>query len=491
MQRRQFLKTTGLAASLAITGSAFAETKSVVPAKAAKKRPPNIILILADDLGYGDLSCYGSKVIKTPRLDQMAKDGVRMTRFYAVASICTPSRAGLLTGSYPQRCGLYMGISPNRAEHRHLGLHPEETTIAESLKAAGYATLCVGKWHLGSDDVFHPMNHGFDEYFGMPCNFHHSPVLMRGRKVVAKKADLSKLTANYTKAAVEFITRKKDVPFFIYLPHTFPHLPLVASAKFKGKSKAGVYGDVIEEIDWSCGTILDTLKTLGLDENTIVIFTSDNGPTPKAAKAYQSAGKFKGSKYTSFEGGHREPCIIRWPGEIPAGQTCAELASTMDFLPTLLARAGAKLPANEIDGKDIFPLIDGTPRAKSPHEVLYYYNCDNLQAVLWQQWKLHLPRTIEACPFWQKNKGWTELKTPKLFNLATDAGETKDVAAENPAVVKAMLALAETGREKFGDYGKRGSAQRKTGDSRILTPGAQPKQTPPAHKPKPKRKRKK
>jgi len=460
MNRRVFLRRIGVAAAAAgMSGRAVLGAEDKTP-------KPNMIIILADDLGYGDLGCYGSKVIRTPRLDTMAAEGVRLTSFYAMASICTPSRAALLTGCYPQRCGLYMGISPRRKQHRHLGLDPDETTIAEVLKTKGYSTLCVGKWHLGGDPVFHPMNQGFDEYYGMPFNFHHSPVFMDGRTVIRKKTDLSKLTGLYTRKVIEFIKRKKGTPFFIYLPHTYPHLPLVPNPRFKGKSKAGAYGDVIEEIDWSTGQILDTLRSLGLDKSTIVIFTSDNGPAPQFARQYHSAGKLTGSKYTSWEGGHREPCIVRWPGTIRPGRTCAELACTMDLLPTLAGWAGARLPEWEIDGKDIRPLLTGLPDATSPHEALFYYNGDNLQAVLWKQWKLHLPRTKEMVPWWQKNKGITDLKAPRLFDLSTDIAESRDVASMNPDVVARMLRLADKARQTFGDHGRRGIKQRPTGDSR-------------------------
>ena len=460
MDRRTFLSAAGSVLACGATASL---------SRGASAGPkPNIILIFADDLGYGDLGCYGSKRIRTPRLDKMAGEGIRFTNFYAMASICTPSRAALLTGSYPQRCGLYMGISPKREEHKHLGLHPGETTIAEMLKREGYSTLCVGKWHVGGDDVFHPMNHGFDEYYGMPFNFHHSPVWMEGRKITEKKTDLRQLTKRYTGKVIDFITRKKDSPFFVYLPHTYPHTPIVPNPRFKGKSKAGAYGDVIEEIDWSTGEILDTLASLGLDKNTIVLFTSDNGPTPTAAKKYQSAGPLTGSKYTSWEGGQREPCIVRWPGRIPPGRTCGELACTMDWLPTLAKAAGAQLPEREIDGKSIWPLLEGVSDAKSPHEALFYYNCDHLQAVLWKQWKLHLPRTKDMVPWWQRNKGLTELKAPMLIDLSADVAEATDVAAKNPDVVKHMLELAEKARQDFGDHARRGSKQRATGDSRQL-----------------------
>lgn len=429
---------------------------------------PNMILIYVDDMGYGDLGCYGSKFIRTPRIDKMASEGVRFTNCYSAANICTPSRAALLTGCYPQRCGLYMGISPKRARHKHLGLHPDEETIPELLKQIGYSTLCVGKWHLGFDPVFHPMNHGFDEYYGMPDNFLHSPKFWDGRKVVSKKANLAKITERYTERVIDFINRKKDEPFFIYLPHTYPHGPLVPNPKFKGKSKAGNYGDVIEELDWSTGKILDTLTELGLDENTIVIFSSDNGPVPQFAEQYDSSGKYKGSKYTSWEGGHRTPMIVRWPGKIPAGQVRDELTSTMDMLPTIVNIAGAPMPQEEIDGKDIRPLLKGDKNAESPHDMLYYYNCDHLQAVLWKEWKLHLPRTKEMCPWWQRNKGITDLEKPMLINITTDFKEETNVAEQHPEIVERMMKMAEKGRKQFGDFQKRGSLQRKTGNSREL-----------------------
>ena len=456
MKRRDFLKSLAFAAAgCALPSLARAATDL---------RRPNFIVILADDLGYGDLGCYGSRLIRTPRLDAMAAQGVRFTDFYSAASICTPSRAALLTGSYPQRCGLYMGINPNRDEHKYLGLHPDEITLPELLRERGYATLCVGKWHLGGEDMFHPMNHGFDEYFGMPFNYNHSPVFMDGKTVIEQKTDLTTLTSRYTRRVVDFIKRKKDQPFFIYLPHTYPHTPIKPNPNFAGKSKAGAYGDVIEEIDWSAGVILDTLKELRLDERTMVIFTSDNGPTPNAAKAHQSAGELQGSKYTSWEGGQREPAIFRWPGKIPPGRVRKEMAWSMDILPTLAKLAGAKLPADRIiDGKDIWPLLSGQADAGSPHETLFFYNCDHLQAVRWKHWKLHLPRTPEMVPWWQKNKGLRELKQPFLVDLQTDIAEQRNVAKQNPEVVDYMLKSAQECRRQLGDFAQPGKQQRPTG----------------------------
>lgn len=440
-------------------------------AKSPDAIKPNIVLIFADDLGYGDLGCYGSELIKTPRLDAMAGQGVRFTDFYAAASICSPSRAALLTGSYPQRCGLYMGISPNRKEHRYLGLNPDEITIPELLKGSGYATLCVGKWHLGGEEMFHPMNQGFDEYYGMPFNYHHSPIFMDGKKIIEKKTDLTTLTKRYTERVVDFIQRKKDQPFFIYLPHTYPHTPIKPNPKFAGKSKAGDYGDVIEEIDWSTGVILDTLKKLELDERTLVIFTSDNGPAPKNVEAYRSAGSLQGSKFTSWEGGHREPAIFRWPGKIPPGQVRDEMAWTMDIFPTLAKLAGVKLPDDRIiDGKDIWPLLSGKTNVEPPHETLFFYNCDNLQAVRWKHWKLHLPRTTEMVPFWQKKTGLRELKQPLLIDLRMDIAEQRNVAKQNPKVVAYMLQLAEQCRQRLGDFQRPGKEQRPTGDAQKPKP---------------------
>jgi len=430
----------------------------------AEEQPPNVIIIFADDLGYGDLSCYGSKTIRTPRLDRMAAEGARFTDFNVAANICTPSRAALLTGSYPQRCGLYMGISPKRAEHSRLGLHPDEITIAELLKSHGYATCCVGKWHLGFTPMFHPMEHGFDRYFGMPCNFHHDPRMWRDREVIEERANLTTLTKQYTDAALEFIRDSSDQPFFLYMPHTYPHTPIKPNPEFAARSKAGGYGAVIEEIDWSVGRILDTLAELKIDDRTLVIFTSDNGPTPNAVKQHNSNGPLSGSKYITHEGGHRVPFIARMPGRIPKGTTSDRMTSSIDLMPTIAKLSGVPLPGDRvIDGVDIWPLLTGSPDADAPHEYLYYYNCDNLQAVRWQHWKLHLPRTKEMPPWWQHGRGFATLDQPVLFDLREDVGERKDVAAENPEVVEQILEIARTGRESLGAYGKPGKDQRPTG----------------------------
>lgn len=431
---------------------------------------PNIILIFTDDLGYGDLGCYGSEFIDTPRIDKMASLGVRATQFRVAANICTPSRAALLTGSYPQRAGIPNGISPARPQHRHLGLHPDEITIAELLKSAAYATGMIGKWHLGFEDVFHPLNQGFDSYYGMPSNFNHDKRFFEDREVIAEVTDLSQLVSNYTEKAVEFIHNNQGNPFFLYLAHNYPHVPLQPNPLYAGTSRAGDYGDIIEELDASTGTILDTLKALNMAEDTLVIFTSDNGPLPKFAADYQSAGPLRGSKYVTFEGGHRVPAIFYWPEHLPAKQICDVPISSMDIFPTIAAIIGAPLPDDRIlDGKNIWPILTGASD-EPPREIEYFYNDNNLQAVRRNHWKIHLPRTPEDIPWWQQagNKGFTELKEPFLVNLNEDMGESVNVAESNPKMVEDLLKEAEETRASLGNARSRGIDQRSIGDSGDL-----------------------
>jgi len=346
------------------------------------------------------------------------------------------------------------------------GLHPDEITIAEILKTQGYATCCIGKWHLGDQPEFLPTRQGFDYYYGIPYSndmgvrkeTNRPPLpLVRNETVIEAPANQNTLTNRYTEEAIKFIVANKDHPFFIYLPHTMPHTPLHASEAFRGRSANGLYGDVIEELDWSVGQILQTLRELNLAGKTPVVFTSDNGAT--GAKG-RSNGPLRGHKGTTWEGGQREPCIVWWPGLIPAGKTCDELATTMDLLPTFARLAGTKPPTDRvIDGKDIWPLMAGKKGAKSPHEAFYYYQMDQLQAVRSGKWKLHLP--LE-----QKKKNWGE-PTPdvplQLYDLEADVAEKHNVADQHPDIVKRLLVLAEKAREDLGDAGRKGKHQRPAG----------------------------
>ena len=376
---------------------------------------PNYVLIFCDDLGYNDLGCYGSMKNRTPRIDAMAKEGMRFTSFLSSSPVCTPSRASLLTGCYARRVGMHEDFTGHWVliPRSRRGMHADEWTLPEMLKAKGYATACIGKWHLGDQPPHLPTAHGFDEYYGIPYSNDMASArrgdpplpLVQDTKVIEAPANQATLTKRYTREAIQFIERNKSKPFFLYLPHTFPHLPLFASREFHGKSANGRYGDSVEEIDWSTGKILDALKQHGLDKNTLVIFTSDNGSNGRNGG---SNAPLSGAKGGTMEGGMRVPMIARWPGRIPAGGTCNELSSTMDFLPTFAALSGGLLSANKIDGHDITPLLTGTKGAASPYEVFYYYRRRQLQAVRWGDWKWHLP-LANTFPNWtsanQKGRG--------------------------------------------------------------------------------------
>ena len=427
---------------------------------------PNYVLIFCDDLGYGDLGCYGSTKNRTPRIDAMAKEGMRFTSFLSSSPVCTPSRASLLTGCYARRVGMHEDFTGHWVliPRSRRGMHANEWTLPEMLKAKGYATACIGKWHLGDQPPHLPTAHGFDEYYGIPYSNDMASArrgdpplpLVQDTKVIEAPANQATLTKRYTREAIQFIERNKSKPFFLYLPHTFPHLPLFASKEFHGKSANGRYGDSVEEIDWSTGKILDALKQHDLDKNTLVIFTSDNGSNGRNGG---SNAPLSGAKGGTMEGGMRVPMIARWPGRIPAGGICNELSSTMDFLPTFAALSGGLLSANKIDGHNITPLLTGTKGAVSPYEVFYYYRRRQLQAVRWGDWKWHLP-LANTFPNWttanQKGRG----RPGKLVNLKTDLAEKVDVTAANPKVMAKMRELVAQAEAALGNEGRQGKERR-------------------------------
>jgi arylsulfatase A len=419
---------------------AIALILAVVLAAAVAAPPPNVILINCDDLGYGDLGCYGAKDIRTPHLDRMAREGTRFTDFSVTSALCTPSRAALMTGKYPGRVGLATGVLRPDATN---GLAGAELTLAEVVKPRGYVTGCIGKWHLGFVKGMRPLDQGFDSYFGVLHNLDKwetvvfeqeggMPVL-RGDAVVQRPADPAAMTGLYTAEALKFIEANRARPFFLYLAHAMPHLPFDASAKFKGKSSRGLYGDVVEELDDSTGQILDKLRALGLAEKTLVMFTSDNGPERRTPG---TAAPLSGTKHTVHEGGLRVPCIAWWPARVPAGRVCDEFVSTLDVLPTLARLAGHELPgALKLDGFDCSPVLFGEPGARSPRTTLYslYGYAKNLRESFREgRWKLHFTQP------------------PELYDLAQDPAETTNLAAQQPEVVKRLTAELIRHREATG-----------------------------------------
>lgn len=404
---------------------------------AADAVPPNIVFVLTDDLGYADLSCYGAARIKTPQIDTLAAQGMKFTDFYAASCVCTPTRAAFLTGCYPKRVGLHKGVLPPRSQS---GLHPDEVTLAEVLRAKGYATACIGKWHLGEGAETLPTKQGFDSYFGMAGPNHGASDLYRGTEVIEQRGKLAleDLTQRYTDEALKFIRESKDRPFFLYMAHGAPHIPLYASAAFRGKSQAGLYGDMIEEVDWSVGRLLETLKELKLDERTMVIFTSDNGPAGTAAPPLH------GGKGSTWEAGLRVPCLVRWPNRIPAGSVCREMAVIFDWLPTLAAQAGGALPTGrKLDGQDLWPLLSAQAGARSPHGHFVYYSREGLaSAVREGQWKLHVVAPVERWAGKLPPQALSDTKPseapPWLYDLDADIGETRNVARDHPEIVERL-----------------------------------------------------
>ncbi len=454
LNRREFLSKAAMgAAALSLPGCASL-VGNLGGSDRSKDPRPNFIIIFTDDQGYEDLGCYGSPLIKTPNIDKMAAEGVKFTDFYSAASVCTPSRAALMTGCYAKRVSLTHVLFPKHNK----GISDYEMTIADVLKTRGYATACVGKWHLGHMKPFLPTQHGFDSYYGIPYS-NDMPIvpdgpngvpLMRDNEIIEKPVIQDTLTQRYTDEAIGFIEKNKDQPFFLYLPHTMPHLPLNVSERFLGHSDRGLYGDVIEEIDWSVGMILGTLQKLGIDENTLVIYTSDNGPWKSKGLHGGSAGPLRGSKGTAYEGGFRVPGIMRWPGRIPAGSVCEEMAATIDMMPTLAGLAGAKVPDDRIiDGKDVWPIISGQPGAKTPHEAYFYYRGHNLCAVRSGKWKLMLPGKGQKKT--KASRSAPKAIVVELYDLRADIAEANNVAEGNPEVVERLMGLIEKCREDIGD----------------------------------------
>ncbi|REJ93035.1 MAG: arylsulfatase [Planctomycetota bacterium] len=432
----------------------------------AARRPPNVVIVFTDDQGYADVGCFGAEGFETPNLDRMAAEGMRFTNFYVAQAVCGASRAALLTGCYPNRIGM-LGAPSHATQH---GIHPDEMLLSELVKQNGYQTAVFGKWHLGHREASLPLQHGFDEYFGLPYSndmwpFHPTSKafpdlpMIEGNEIVIPAVtpeDQTHLTTWYTEHAVDFINRNHDAPFLLYVAHSMPHVPLFCSEKFEGKSEQGAYGDVIMEIDWCVGEILAALDTHGIDDDTLMIFTSDNGPWLSYGNHAGSAGPLREGKGTTWEGGVREPCIMRWPGHIPAGAVCHELAATIDIFPTVARLSGGELPGHPIDGEDIWPLMAGVPGATTPHEAYYYYWGKHLQAIRSGDWKLHFPhayRSLTGEPGRDgRPNGYSQQKTGlALFNLADDVGETTDVKDEYPDVVERLQSLAETARTELGD----------------------------------------
>ncbi len=411
-----------------------------VSARAATTRP-NIVVILADDLGYGDLSCYGSS-IATPNVDQMAAEGMRFTHFNSASPVCTPARAAWLTGRYPTRMGLPRVLDTTDT----YGIPSTETTLPQMLKDVGYSTACIGKWHLGSVPEFMPTSRGFDEFYGIPYSIDQGTrPLMRNLDVIEEPANLDNLTQRYTAMAADFIARAKNGPFFLYMAHAFPHLPLATSGPFVGRSFQGSYGDVVQEVDWSVGQVLRTLRTNGLDSNTLVIFSSDHGPWFQG-----SPGGLRGRKGETFEGGVRVPMVARYPGFIPANQVCSAFATSLDVLPTVAGLTNSALPANPLDGIDIRALLAGGPGPLS-REAFLYFNDIYLQAARVGSWKLHVSRfNVPAfCPAPAEGRLNLPLPSPELYDVVADVDEGHDRFARNPAVVGDIRARIERLMQTF------------------------------------------
>ena len=452
-------------------------------AAATETSKPNIVIIFTDDQGYADVGKFGAEGFTTPNLDRMADEGTVFRNFHVAQPVCSASRCALLTGCYPNRLGIHGALRPRSK----VGINDQEMTLAQLLKSRGYATGMFGKWHLGDAPQFMPLHHGFDEYFGLPysCDMwpgHPDLITNLPTALAAKKReypnlpiwdgekkfreevsidDLNHLTTWYTERAVKFIERNKSHPFFLYVAHNMPHVPLGVSEKFRSKTARGLYGDVIEEIDWSVGQILAALRQNDLDKNTWIIFTSDNGPWLCYGNHAGSAKPLREGKGTNWEGGTREPCIMRWPGHIPAGANTWDMLMTIDLFPTIARLVGAELPKNKIDGLDVWPVISRQTGAKNPHDAYwFYYEVNQLQAVTTSdgRWKLQLPHTYHSMAGQQPGHDGVpgkyadrKTETAELYDMTNDIGETTDVAPKHPEIVKQLEAEAEKARADLGD----------------------------------------
>jgi arylsulfatase A-like enzyme len=465
---------------MAVAAVAAALAGRAVAAEPAASRPPNVVLVYADDLGYADVGVHGSTRIRTPHIDRLAASGVRFTDFYVAQAVCSASRAALLTGAYPNRVGILGALFPDST----IGLSEGETTLGEVLRARGYATAIYGKWHLGHLPSFLPTRHGFDDYLGLPYSndmwpnhpgemrFPPLPLYSRDA-VLTVNPDQSLLTGEYAHRAVAFIEANRHRPFFVYLAHTMPHVPIFASGRFRGRSKQGLYPDVVEEIDDSVGQVLSALRRLGLERDSLVIFASDNGPWLSYGDHAGSAGPLREGKGTAFEGGVRVPFVARWPGRIPARTVVREPAMTIDLLPTIARLAGAPLPERKVDGLDISPLLLGEAGARSPHDALLFYYGTELRALRGGRYKLVFPHRSQTLDGPAGSGGrpgkYKQADVPlALYDLVADIGETTDVAAAHPDVVARLMALAEKAREDLGD-----SLTKRTGRG-VREPGRAP-----------------
>lgn len=463
MHRRRFLRLVG---SSVVGGLSVQARQNDQVREVGLVPGPNIVLILCDNLGYGDLACLGSTIHRTPNIDRLAREGMGLTSFYSSSPVCTPARASLMTGCYAQRVDMHLSdkgawvLQPVSRK----GLNPNETTIAEVLKNQGYATACLGKWHLGDQPEFLPTRHGFDHYLGIPYSEDMVPArkpawpplpLMRDETVIEAPVDLATTTRRYVAEARRFIEAHRHGRFFLYFAHHLPgsvEVPTV-DPQFRGTSDKGPYGDCVREIDWSVGEIMAELKKFGIDNETLVLFTSDNGTPPDKGGSNAPWG---GWAYSTSEGGMRMPCIVRWPGRIPEGRTCGQLCTMMDLLPTLARLAGARLDTDRvIDGKDIWNLWSGQTGAESPHEVFYYYMADQLQAVRSGKWKLNLPL--------ERIRGKLVNRPLTLIDLDADPREARDLSSEYPQVVRRLTSLAEKARAELGDLKRPGRGRRPAG----------------------------